>query len=63
MEVHGKRDVLDVRDATVANSCFANVNMSNVKIENAQVAGMMINGISLRDLFQAYETAKTAGGN
>lgn len=51
MEVHDRRDVLDVRNA------------SNVKIENAQVAGMMINGISLEDLFQAYETAKTAGGN
>ncbi|ESZ20423.1 MULTISPECIES: pentapeptide repeat-containing protein [unclassified Mesorhizobium] len=102
MEVHDRRDVLDVRNAIVSNSSFddvnmsntrfhdvnlsaarihrtnlsntkvedanlsnayfTNVNMSNVKID-AQVAGMMINGISLEDLFQAYETAKTAGGN
>ena len=47
----------------LSNASFSNVNMSNLKIENAEVAGMMINGIRLSDLFQAYETAKTAGGN
>ena len=52
-----------VDDANLSNTSFSNVNMSNVKIENAEVAGMMINGIRLSDLFQAYETAKTAGGN
>jgi hypothetical protein len=37
--------------------------MSNVKIENALTTGMMINGVMLADLFQAYEAAEAAGGN
>ena len=100
MEMHATRDVLDVRDASVANSkfddvnlsntrfhnvnlsaaviekvnlsnskiedvnlsnvLFRNVNMSNVKIESALLAGM-INGVSVKDLFAAYESANRAG--
>ncbi|MES0012326.1 pentapeptide repeat-containing protein [Mesorhizobium sp. M0037] len=53
-----------VDDANLSNAAFfSNVNMSNLKIENAEVAGMMVNGIRLSDLFQAYETAQTARGN
>ncbi|MER8642102.1 pentapeptide repeat-containing protein [Mesorhizobium sp. M1252] len=52
-----------VEDANLSNALFSNVNLSNLNIENAEVAGMMINGIRLSDLFQAYETAQTARGN
>ena len=31
--------------------------------ERLSVAGMTINGVAVRDLFEAYETAKSAGGN
>jgi hypothetical protein len=41
---------------------FSDVNLSNVKIENAQLAGMTINGVSIGDLFAAYEAARSAGG-
>ena len=49
--------------ANLPNACFTDVNSSNVKIENAQVAEMMIDRISLGEMLQAYETAKTAGSN
>lgn len=72
MDFHGTRDVLDVRDATTANSRFddanlsnmvlSDVNMSNVRIENAQVAGMTIDGFAIADLLHAYEAAAAAGG-
>lgn len=63
MQVHDTRDVLDVRNATVAGSRFDDVNMSNVKIEKALTAGMMINGVQLSDLFEAYEAAQAARSN
>lgn len=38
MELHGKRDVLDVRDATVANSRFDDVNLSNTSFHNTNLS-------------------------
>jgi hypothetical protein len=35
--------------------------MSNVKIESALLAGMIINGVSVKDLFEAYKSANRAG--
>ena len=52
-----------IEDANVSGAQFSNVNMSNVTIDNAQIAGMTINGVAVCDLFEAYETAKGAGGN
>ena len=42
---------------------FSGVNMSNVKIEKALTAGMVINGVKLSDLFEAYEAAQAARSN
>jgi uncharacterized protein YjbI with pentapeptide repeats len=38
MEVHDKRDVLDVRNATVANSRFDDVNLSNTHFHNTNLS-------------------------
>jgi uncharacterized protein YjbI with pentapeptide repeats len=38
MEIHDKRDVLDVRDATVANSRFDNTNLSNTQFHNTNLS-------------------------
>ena len=38
MEIHETRDVLDVRDATVANSRFDDVNLSNSHFHNTNLS-------------------------
>jgi hypothetical protein len=42
MEIHATRDVLDVRDASVASSTFDDVNLSNTRFHNVNLSAAVV---------------------
>jgi uncharacterized protein YjbI with pentapeptide repeats len=47
MQVHDTRDVLDVKNATMANSRFDDVNLSNTRFHNANLSAAAFDKVLL----------------